>query len=759
MKRLKIFVLRRPRLRKIIFFFPLQLFFVQIKKNHVFILFWLFLFAFIMRMLASRYGVHYLFMDPEYLDRVGFVSHFIVGFSCGGFIMAYNISCYTRNAFRFPFLATLSNPFIKFCHNNCIIPGIFILVYILQLLSFLRSEAKPVEIQLLYVAGFLSGNISFIVLSLLYFFRTNTDFQRLYGRQVAEKLHRKTKTYRMVLRRNMEWKNIDIASESREWYVETYLVLPFRVRRARPFEHYDIEMLKQVFRQNHRNGVLFEIFVIITLLVLGLFRDVRFFMLPAGASIFLLFTLYLMFTSILHTWFRNWSNTVFIALLLVFNWLHQFNLFDNRTHALGMNYQTSPAVYSNDVLRSLDNNRADRVKDSLAGIAMLERWKAKNTTDSLHKPRLVLFNCSGGGLRSTLWTFYTLQCADSITGHNLMSRAAMICGSSGGMLGAAYMRELYMEKQLNPALDCRASTWRDSIARDLLNPISFSIAVNDFFLPVQKVRIANELYSKNRAFAFEQKFNENTGNRFSKQLWQYRQPEADAQIPMMVFSPTVVNDGRKMLICAQGISYLTQPAPIDNLSLNRSSDGIEFSRFFKAQNADSVQFSSVLRMNATFPYVTPLTELPSEPVIEVFDAGMRDNFGTESTLRFLHTFREWIDKNTSGIVIVQTRDMEKDRPVTPAGGRTALDGLSKPLASFYGNLFTVQNYNQDVQYENAAEWFKGPIDVLDFQLQNEEPDHISLSWHLTQHEKNRIVGSMRMAGNQTNLEKLKELLK
>ncbi len=36
---------------------------------------------------------------------------------------------------------------------------------------------------------------------------------------------------------------------------------------------------------------------------------------------------------------------------------------------------------------------------------------------------------------------------------------------------------------------------------------------------------------------------------------------------------------------------------------------------------------TALRINATFPYVLPNVWLPSKPVIDVMDAGLRDNYG------------------------------------------------------------------------------------------------------------------------------------
>src|ERR1041384_6607994 len=139
MNRLRAWIDRHPVIRGVIYFFPVQLLLVQIKKNPVLIIFWLLMFGFITGSIASRYGLSFLFVDPEYLGHVNFISYFIIGFSCGGFIMAYQISCYIYNAFRFPFLATLSRPFLRFCTNNFVFPFIFQIVYLVHIFNFLNK--------------------------------------------------------------------------------------------------------------------------------------------------------------------------------------------------------------------------------------------------------------------------------------------------------------------------------------------------------------------------------------------------------------------------------------------------------------------------------------------------------------------------------------------------------------------------------------------------------------------------------------------
>jgi len=132
-------LIRNHTFRRIFYSFPFQLVLLDLKKNLGLLTFWLIFFGFITEKIAVSYGVPYLFLEPEYFDKISFVSFFIVGFSCGGFIMAYNISSFIKNADRFPFLASLRYPFMKFCLNNFFLPLLFIFVYSIQIFISLKE--------------------------------------------------------------------------------------------------------------------------------------------------------------------------------------------------------------------------------------------------------------------------------------------------------------------------------------------------------------------------------------------------------------------------------------------------------------------------------------------------------------------------------------------------------------------------------------------------------------------------------------------
>jgi hypothetical protein len=200
--------------------------------------------------------------------------------------------------------------------------------------------------------------------------------------------------------------------------------------------------------------------------------------------------------------------------------------------------------------------------------------------------------------------------------------------------------------------------------------------------------------------------------------------------------------------------------------------GTDFQRAFSELGSDSLRFLSALRMSATFPYITPNTTLPTEPPIQIMDAGISDNFGMSDAIRFMYSFKEWIAANTSGVVFVSIRDSPKLAKVLPRTGATIVDDITQPISSVYNNFENFQDINADLLLGQAKEWFPHSISRIDLQYQAEsyvpilqKMDSIrqnsaraSLSWRLTTREKEGIVNAINSPENQAQLRLLKELL-
>ena len=759
------------------YFFPIQLVWVHLKNNLLIVLFWLIIISLITGKIAHDYGIQYLFLSPEYLHEVSWLSYFIMGFSFGGFVMAFNISSYIMNGHRFAFLATLSRPFIKYCINNSIFPIIGVLIYLYNVISFSIDNGKDLTYITIIVFSFLVGYTVNIFMCFAYFSSTNKDIKKMFGVDTAaEHDHEEVKDeddidlypdpeektkkpIKDILHKKVDWDkfiNVD-----KEWNISTYLSGPFKIRLARNIDHYDNKMLKQVFQQNHLNAALFEIIVFCSIVLLSFLSTYKLFIIPAGASLILLFTLFLMLTSAIHSWFRGWADFVLIMLFVAFNYFSQFDFFNTENKAYGLNYETTKADFRDGTLQH-NINAANYAEDFKHTVSILDKWRDKNSQHALQskqKPKLVIVNCSGGGLRASLWTFFALSKADSVLNGELLNHTELITGSSGGMVGAAYLRELYMRANTGEIQNIYDQKYIDNVSKDMLNNLSFHVTMNDLIFKFRHFEDNGHTYTVDRGYAFENNLNENTENMLNKRIGEYREPEANAEIPMMIVSPTIINDGRKLLIASQPISYLSFLSPKNNVRNNHTTDAIEFSRFFKEQDADNLRFVTALRMSATFPFIMPVAHLPSSPVIEVMDAGARDNFGLEATIKFIYTFRNWISANTSGIVIIQIRDNEKRFQVEENPKKTFLGELMSPVGSIYSNMFRTQDMNHDQLIQYFSECFDGEIDVVDFELPTRKKGKkLSLSWHLTASEKNQITSAFKLPNNQKSLARLKLLM-
>jgi hypothetical protein len=401
---------------------------------------------------------------------------------------------------------------------------------------------------------------------------------------------------------------------------------------------------------------------------------------------------------------------------------------------------------------------------------MLQNWRKKFPADQ--KPKMVFLCVSGGGKRAALWALNALQTADSITQGKLMENSILITGASGGLIGASYFRELKLREKLGENTKPYANSHRDRISTDNLNPLIFSLLANDLFVGFTKFEYAGNYYLRDRSYTFEDQLNQITEGLMDKSIVAYNAYETSATIPMMILTPTIVNDGRKLYIASRSVSFMNADVlNFPNYAFTKYS-GVDFQSLFADQGGKNIRFLSALRMSATFPYITPNTTLPTDPPIQIMDAGISDNFGLSDALRFQYAFKEWILENTSGVIFLSIRDSPKLGTISAKGGQTIIDDFTQPISSVYNNFENFQDINSDLQISLMKTWFKGPIDRIDLQYQTEnylpilqEMDSIrqnsaraSLSWRLTTREKYGVIANIFSQTNIEQLQKLKQLL-
>ncbi|MEP7259372.1 MAG: hypothetical protein ABI687_13315, partial [Flavitalea sp.] len=187
-------------------------------------------------------------------------------------------------------------------------------------------------------------------------------------------------------------------------------------------------------------------------------------------------------------------------------------------------------------------------------------------------------------------------------------------------------------------------------------------------------------------------------------------------------------------------------------------DAIDFQAFFAKQDPMNMRLLTALRMNATFPYVLPNVWLPSNPVIDVMDAGLRDNYGPETAVRFLRVFRDWIKENTSGIVVIQIRDRVTGGWDHPYESKDITELVTKPFLILQNNWYKMQDYNQNDLLSFTQQLSGKQFHKISFEyVPRKEDAGAALNFHLTKREKQNIYGALDNENNKTSFDRFVKL--
>lgn len=735
-------------LYKFIYSFPVQLLLLHLRRYQVLLLFWIILFSTVNDHFAKMFGAISLFLAPEYLGAVSFYSTLIMGVAFGMFLMSWNTTTFILHSKRFKFLATTNHPFAKYCLNNALLPLLFLVFFFIKGYDYQRyNELQSLGRILVLASGFLLGLFIVLVISFSYFFSANRTIMR----SIQRKMGGPRKLLEQIMTREPQVD--DYAMK-----VDNYLNAVFRIKRARNVDHYNKHFLDSIFRRHHFAAVLTIVIAFAFLVVVSYLTEYPAFRIPAGASVLIFFSVLIGISGAFAYMLGTWSIPLVALFVLLLNWAITNEVVDTRNKAYGLDYEhrESRPEYNFQYLDSL-SSPAQAARDEAGTLQILERWRRQ--IPGTQKPKLVVINVSGGGSRSATWAMDVLQRADSLLGGGLMHHTVLITGASGGMVAASYFRELYWEKVQGKPVDLYDNRYVENVSRDLLNAIFSSFAINDFFTPFQRFSMDGNHYAKDRGYAFERQLNYNTGFVLDKPLADYRKPEAEARIPMMIFTCTVTADGRKMLISPQPISYLTWPRynrPNRNV---KDVDGIDFCQYFARQHPQRLRITSAIRMSATFPYVLPNVYLPTRPIVDVMDAGIRDNFGQETSLRFLHVFRDWINIHTSGVVFIQIRDSRKNEILPIEQKKDLRDLLLEPLFTMQRNWSAIQDFSHDDLVAYSEHFLNVPFDRVIFQyVPKKENETAALNWHLTGREKMDISQALENPTNQSAFQYLQKVM-
>jgi len=180
--------------------------------------------------------------------------------------------------------------------------------------------------------------------------------------------------------------------------------------------------------------------------------------------------------------------------------------------------------------------------------------------------------------------------------------------------------------------------------------------------------------------------------------------------------------------------------------------------------ANRLKLSTVLRMNAAFPFVTPAVSLPTAPPRRVVDAGYFDNYGVSTAAAWISANQNWLINNTGGVVLIQIRAYPLESAET-AGGFLAsvtrgLQGITSPLEGYTAAKKTAMIDRNNSRVAQLQELFqqrqKNPNFFVTVVLECEE--EAALSWTISRPDTSRLSDALDSVENLQALERLQILL-
>jgi hypothetical protein len=379
---------------------------------------------------------------------------------------------------------------------------------------------------------------------------------------------------------------------------------------------------------------------------------------------------------------------------------------------------------------------------------------------------LILVCTSGGGVRAATWTAGLLsRFAEQVPDFSALTM--MVTGASGGMVGASYwLTERKRQLEQDQALDYERLT--RAVSRDCLTTITRTLVLND--LPRAIIGGVNRANRAARMQDVWQAEARKVGLDLTQPISAFREAELAGALPSLVFSPMIVEDGRRLLLSNLRLASVSQA---EALWLEDATEGrrtVASCNAFHAADVlgpagDAISLATAARLSASFPYISPAALLPTRPRTRVVDAGYYDNFGIDLVTGWLREALEhspeWLEAHVSSILVIQIRDDESPlgqpdgspRALPPpgtglfAGLARGLQGLSTPLQGVIAARNSVMQLRNDAQLDAMARAYQARFerDVLVYETFELKGD-ISLSWYLTEIEYQKILGQLGAKG-------------
>jgi hypothetical protein len=415
--------------------------------------------------------------------------------------------------------------------------------------------------------------------------------------------------------------------------------------------------------------------------------------------------------------------------------------------------------------------------DWLSCTASKPEFPGPTTYGSTKKVPLILVTTSGGGIRAAAWTTALLGKLDAIDGFR--HHTWMITGASGGMVGAAAWVAAIRAR---PA-GISPKEWKrvfDAVGADSLAPTAQALVFGD--LPQAVLPFSNR---NDRGTKLQGAWVRNVAGlkvRLDETLADLREGEQKGLYPSLVFSPMIVEDGRRLLLSnltlAPAVSNRTTWLdPGGTIGGGVASVSAYHGRDILGAGFEKMTLATAARLSASFPFVSPAAHLPTTPPRRVVDAGYYDNYGLDLACSWLeqciYARRDWIRDHISGVLVIQIRDSElsatmggtppDDGLPPPAPGAStgnlarAFQGLTSPPEGVLAARQSVMMFRNDAQLQAIASLYRTYLkkDFVATSIFELKAD-VSLSWTLSDGERSMIGEQAEAEGIQQKIDDIRD---
>ena len=414
----------------------------------------------------------------------------------------------------------------------------------------------------------------------------------------------------------------------------------------------------------------------------------------------------------------------------------------------------SQAIEYVDDLESLENWLALREKSRVGAPA-----DRQSTSIAAKAPVLVVVATSGGGIAAAVWT---ASCLAEIEKEypDFPYHIKLVTGASGGMVGAGPYIASLKEPGKDPDRKGRLSSIVDAVAEDSLTPTVRRTLLAD--LP-SLLCFKDQSNDRGRVLegVWERNWSDHLGLPKGLTLYDLAQGERDGWRPSLVVSPTLIEENHFLVI--------------SNLDFIGRGGDLQFFRLYPASRKE-MTLATALRLNASFPLISPAANLPSiegnktfagsyVPMRRVVDAGLLDNFGVELACRWIEQRKSFLYANTSGVLLLRLEAFPDNSASESTSGRekgTRADYTPVDwMGAFYGTYRKTMSERNKEAITELKNWFnddypwpsdmENPGFLQEIVLSPAPKGIVPLGWKLSKVDREKVeLASYRGGYNNKN---------